>query len=258
MRYFVVLGVLMSFLMGTEHAQFDAAIEKHDYERAKAIVRPDAVGGNAKAMFDLGLLEYVTAQEDKALVWFRRSTDKGERRAELGVGIILFSKDRAPAALKEAASSFRKVKDTRLASDFLPVISDLLNGTDTASAQAYFRIALLYHDDLLIFSNDVLAAQLMQHAADKGLAAAALEYAKMLLESGAPNSIWDAQHYFEQAAHAGSAEALYRQGKLYLEGPTGFRDLAKGEALMGQARKDGYKVTTPVLEKVANLPFLSY
>lgn len=258
MRYLVILGVVISVLMGNNLAMFNAAVEKHDFNRAKALVRPDAVEGNANAMFNLGLLEYLTGSVNNALRWFRRSAEGGVAEAYMGEGIILFSENRNEGSLKKARSAFRRAGQLTLASDFLAVISDFLNGTDRAPADAYYRLASLYHDDPIILSNEPLAFTLMQHAADKGLAAAALDYGKMLLKRGGPESVWNAQKYFHQAALSGSEEARYREGQIFLDGPRGVRNIAKGQDLMAQAVGNGYTKSAAAAEKNAYLPFLSY
>jgi len=258
MRSLVILGVVISVLMANNLDMFNAAVKKHDFNRAKALVRPDAVEGNAHAMFNLGLLEYVTGSENNALRWFRRSAKEGVTKAYMGEGIILFSKNRNQDSLKKAQLAFRQAGKLTLASDFLAVISDFLNGTDRAPADSYYHLASLYYDDPIILSNESLAFTLMQHAADRGLAAAALEYGKLLLKHGGPESVWNAQKYFHQAALSGSEEARYREGQIFFEGPRGVRNIAKGQALMAEALENGYKKSAAAEEKMAHLPFLSY
>ncbi len=258
MKYFFILSVIVSLLLGNNLEMFNLAIDKNDYSRAKVIIRPDAIGGNVKAMFNLGLLEYVTGSEKKALAWLQPAADGGLTRANTGIGIILFSRSQKKESLQKAALAFQKEKNSKLASHFSVIIDDLLNGTDNAPADSYYRIALLYKNNPIILPNKTLSFSLMQRAADKGMSEASLKYGKMLLRKGGENSIWEALKYFNLAALAGNDEALYLEGKVYLEGPRGVRNLEKGEALMDQAVKNGYKKSTKTVEKSVNMLFLSY
>jgi len=103
----LIVGLSVSSSVRADQSYSDgvAAFIKSDYQRAQSSWLKSAKNGNAKSMFNLGLLheqaKIANAQSSKAQEWYRLAGNAGYYAADYHLALLLLKKDRQSKQGKE-------------------------------------------------------------------------------------------------------------------------------------------------------------
>ncbi len=253
---FILLIFLTLNLFANDFIQMKQAFNKGNISRAIAYARNNATNGDTNAMYSLALLYYSKGDIKRAQIWFKNSVADGGQ-GQLGIALILFSKSKTQADYKNVLKALKGVEPNKISKILSDVVNDLIEKTDSTSAQNYLKLAELFSSDKLVHPNNDLAFFLIEKAAEKKNPKAfeMIADAYNTLEKSpitAPriqNTLLIAIKNYQKAYKLGNFDAMAKLGRLHLIGPRHVRRIEKGEKLIETSAKNGSTLGKEILKK---------
>ena len=236
-------------LFGSDYAAMKASFDKGDINRAISITRTNAMRGNIPAMYDLGLLYYAKGDVKKAKTWLERSV-RNDGKGELGLAILYFDSARDKKGYERVSIALINTPKTALSNSLMAVSKDLSSARDDASAEDYLRVAELFVNDKIIYSNMQRGLFLTTRAAKKG-SDRAMEIMgdaywrsiytqdSYMVASQTAKGVEVALQYYKDASAHGNSEAMAKLGKLLLIGPYYLIDVRQGVTYILKSAENG-------------------
>lgn len=249
--------------------------ENPDFQKAMALLLPEANAGNGYARYDVGRMYLLgqgcEANEEEAQQWFQNALEafhKAEQTVEkkeylrYRIGKCYAYGHGAERNYEEAAWWFRRAEGNPFAAYFLGGQYLRGQGVEQSDMEAYnlfyraathhkqpnayaqYQLGRMYRDGIGTAVNPVSSKQWYERAyrgflaMEQVMADDRLYYrlgSMNLTGTGTELDLGQARYYFEKAAELGNADALYGLGKLYLKPDFPDYDPARAVAYLEQA-----------------------
>ena len=253
---FILLIFITFNLFANNYTQMKKSFDKGEINRAIAYTRNSATSGDTNAMYNLALLYYSKGDIKKAQRWFENSVANGGQ-GRLGMALILFSKSKTQSDYKNVLKALKGVETNKISKILSDVVNDLIEKTNSVSAQSYLKLAELFSSDKLVRPNNDLAFFLIEKAAKKenpkALEMIADAYNTMqkspIIAPRVQNTLLIAIENYQKAYKLGNFDAMAKLGRLHLIGPRHVRRIEKGKKLIETSAKNGSTLGREMLEK---------
>ena len=230
------LGVFWGSGKGGLRKNYGKAMEWH----LKAVAQVDEFPDAARcAMFHIGCLYYegqgVKQSYKKALEWWKRSSDLGDRDATQNVGKLYLDGSGVPKNEQIALGYFIK-------------------GAELGSLTCQCQLGSMYQLGKGPKKNQTKACAWFRRAADGGDSEAQYHLGVHYADGkGVPKSMPAAMAWFHKAADQGQAQAQFNLGCHYAVNEDVTQDLSKAFRYLKLAEGQGIATATPLIQQVLNI-----
>lgn len=209
-----------------------------------------ARGGNAEAQCDAGLQYYAEGDYDNAVKWFRKSAQGGNASAIYNLGICYEKGQGVQQDILEAVINYRKAAEASLPEAQYMLAGCYKDGIgmqrNEEKAKTWYKQAsdqgypLAQYEYAINYLGKYTAEYktLLEKAYESGIIKAAYPYALCFLEGIDQDDIYGLA-LLKKAIENGDGKAMVYMGKLYYDGKFVSEDKSKAFELFSQAAKRG-------------------